>query len=130
MKQFKENIPIYLQLRDEIERAILSGSVTPDEMLPSIRTLSRQYQLNPQTVANAFNELQTEGVIYKKRGIGFFVEKEAIELLRKKLEDTYRNIELRQTIRKGKTLGLSKKELIATIEAVYHEGGINESTGN
>ncbi len=123
MKKFDDNVPIYLQLREEIEKAIILGSVKEDEMIPSIRTLAQQYRLNPQTVSNALSELVNEGVIYKKRGIGFFVEKEAQELLQKKKIADFRTNEMEQTIRKGKQLGVTRDEFIDAVESVYTQKG-------
>ncbi len=123
MKKFDDNMPIYLQLRDEIEKAIILGSVKEDEMIPSIRTLAQQYRLNPQTVSNALSELVNEGVIYKRRGIGFFVEKEARGVLQEKKLADFRKDEMEQTIRKGKELGITKSEFIDTVESVYSGKG-------
>ncbi len=123
MKKFDDNVPIYLQLREEIEKAIILGSVKEDEMIPSIRTLAQQYRLNPQTVSNALSELVNEGVIYKKRGIGFFVEKEAQLLLQQKKVTDFRKNEMEQTIRKGKQLGVTRGEFIDAVESVYSEKG-------
>ncbi len=123
MKKFDDNVPIYLQLREEIEKAIILGSVKEDEMIPSIRTLAQQYRLNPQTVSNALSELVNEGVIYKKRGIGFFVEKEAQLLLQQKKVTDFRNNEMEQTIRKGKELGVTRGEFIDAVESVYSKKG-------
>ncbi len=120
---FNENRPIYLQLREEIEKVILTGFLKPDEAIPSIRTLAQQYQLNHQTVSNALSDLVNEGIIYKKRGIGFFVNIDAKENLMKKKSKEFREKELTQIIQKGKSFGISKSEFVDTIELVYSKQG-------
>lgn len=121
--KFDDSVPIYLQIKEEIENAIITSSLQEDEAIPSIRTLAQQYRLNPQTIANAVGELMNEGVIFKKRGIGMFVEKGARERLRKKKSLQFRNDDLLKMISKSKSLGISKEELVQTIEALYQEGG-------
>lgn len=121
--KFDDSVPIYLQIKEEIENAIITSSLKEDEAIPSIRTLAQQYRLNPQTIANAVSELMNEGVIFKKRGIGMFVERGAQERLRKKKNLIFRNDELTKLVQKSKWLGISKQELIETIELLYNEGG-------
>ena len=64
---------MYLQLVYQIKALIATGRVKPDEELPSVRALSQQLVLNPNTVVRAYRELESEGLIYKKRGAGTFV---------------------------------------------------------
>ncbi len=121
--KFDDSLPIYLQIKEEIENAIITNSLKEEEAIPSIRTLAQQYRLNPQTIANAVSELMTEGVIFKKRGIGMFVEKGAQAKLRKKKNQKFHSDDLLKVIQKSRSLGISKNELIATIDTLYNEGG-------
>jgi DNA-binding transcriptional regulator YhcF (GntR family) len=121
--KFDDSVPIYLQIKEEIENAIITNSLKEDEAIPSIRTLAQQYRLNPQTISNAVSELMNEGVIFKKRGIGMFVEKGAQSKLRKKKSSEFRNDDLKKLVHKSKSLGISKKELVESIETLYNEGG-------
>ncbi|MDP8231999.1 MAG: GntR family transcriptional regulator [Candidatus Zophobacter franzmannii] len=86
--EFTNDMPIYLQLKKMVEEGIITGTYHTDDTLPSIRNLAQGYRLNPQTVASAFSELMNDGVIYKKRGLGFFVAEKAREnlLQRRKVE--------------------------------------------
>ncbi len=119
--KFDDSIPIYLQIKEEIENAILTGALVEEKAVPSIRTLAKQYRLNPQTIANAFNELINEGLLFKKRGIGMFVKREAKEKLKHKKMNEFRNCELEKVIRQGKTLGVKKEEILKTIEEIFNE---------
>ena len=121
--KFNDNIPIYLQIKEEIENAIITSSLKEEEAIPSIRTLAQQYRLNPQTVSNAISEILNQGVLFKKRGIGMFVEKGAQTRLTKAKRKKFLEIDLQACIEKSKSLGLTKTELIKTIEANYPVGG-------
>lgn len=121
--KFNEGIPIYLQIKEEIENAIVTSSLKEEETIPSIRVLAQQYKLNPQTISNAVSELISEGILYKKRGIGMFVEKGALKKLKKKKDNEFRNSDLKKLIFKSKSLGITKTELMNILDSIYEEGG-------
>ncbi len=121
--KFEDSVPIYLQIKEEIENAIITNSLKEEESIPSIRSLAQQYRLNPQTISNAISELMNERIIYKKRGIGMFVEKGAKSKLKKKKNQEFRNDDLIKLVHKSKSLGISKNELIETIISIYDKGG-------
>ncbi len=66
-------LPIYRQLVQQIRQAIARGDVKPDEQLPSVRQLSRDLVINPNTVARAYTELEHEGLLNNRPGRGVFV---------------------------------------------------------
>ena len=118
-----ESTPIYLQIKDEIEKAIIFGSLEEEEAVPSIRIMAKQYRLNPQTVSNAISELLNEGILFKKRGIGMFVEKGAQKKLKAKTYDEFIEADLRKLVSKSRSLGVSKLDLVKLIEESYDRGG-------
>lgn len=65
--------PLYLQIMDEVRRAIVVGSLQAEDPLPSVRELAGELVVNPRTVSQAYQELEREGVIYVRRGQGTFV---------------------------------------------------------
>ncbi len=65
--------PIYQQLTEQISAAVARGRLRPDERLPSVRELSQSLVVNPNTVARAYTELEREGVLYTRPGLGVFV---------------------------------------------------------
>lgn len=71
--QWNNKQPIYLQLKDAVVTQILDGSIAEGEMIPSIRQISMEYQLNPLTVSKAYQILVDDGIIKKQRGIGMHV---------------------------------------------------------
>ena len=65
--------PIYVQIMDEIRRAVVLGTLRPEDPLPSVRQLAVDLRVNPNTVAQAYRELERAGVVYVRRGQGSFV---------------------------------------------------------
>jgi GntR family transcriptional regulator len=76
-------VAIYLQIVRQIKYAIAEQTLRPGQLLPSVRVLSQQLAVNPNTVARAFQELQTDGVIETLRGRGVVVCKGAVDHCRK-----------------------------------------------
>lgn len=65
--------PVYLKLRDMIAAAIIDGRYAEGAMLPSVRTLAAQEGANPLTVAKAYQQFQTDGLVAVQRGVGMYV---------------------------------------------------------
>ncbi|MGD9649140.1 MAG: GntR family transcriptional regulator [Pirellulales bacterium] len=65
--------PIYQQLVEQVRAAVARGRLRPDERLPSVRELSQLLVVNPNTIARAYTELEREGVLYTRPGLGVFV---------------------------------------------------------
>jgi DNA-binding transcriptional regulator YhcF (GntR family) len=124
MRVFDEQTPIYLQMRQEIEKAIIRGRIREDEMVPSTRILSKTYQINQKTAVNALSDLLNENILYKKRGIGIFVSPGSREKLRQRKLKEYREEELISTINKGKELGIEKDEIIEVVAQIYKDEGV------
>ena len=70
---YRDPRPIYEHIKFSLRRLILSGTMQPDERLPSVRELSAQLAVNPNTVQRAYRELEAEGYIYSVAGKGSFV---------------------------------------------------------
>lgn len=75
-------LPIYRQLVSQIREAVARGKLRPEERLPSVRELSRQLVVNPNTVARVYTELEREGVLNTRPGLGVFVAQPKLELTR------------------------------------------------
>ena len=65
-------VPIYLQIMEQIKHAITTGAVRPGEQIPSIRKVAEDLVINPNTVAKAYRELEHQGVIEMRTGMGAF----------------------------------------------------------
>ena len=75
--------PIYRQLIDQVRRAIARGGLRSGERLPSVRQLSRDLVVNPNTVARAYTELEREGTLITQQGRGVFVAEPRTDLTKK-----------------------------------------------
>ncbi|MDE6018624.1 MAG: GntR family transcriptional regulator [Muribaculaceae bacterium] len=83
-----DNRPIYVRLADQICDRILLDEYRKLERIPSVREYAVSQQVNPATAARAFEILERQGVIFNKRGLGFFVAESAVETIRKMRLDT------------------------------------------
>jgi GntR family transcriptional regulator len=72
-----DNRPLYVQIMDEVRRALVRGTVGPEDLLPSVRELASELRVNPRTVSQAYAELEREGVVRVQPGRGTFVSPEA-----------------------------------------------------
>jgi GntR family transcriptional regulator len=70
--------PLYLQIMDEVRRALVVGSLKAEDPVPSVRELASELVVNPRTVSQAYRELEREGVLYVRRGQGTFVSPDAL----------------------------------------------------
>ena len=108
---------IYLQIREMIERDILRDNLQEEERVPSTNELAKLYAINPATAAKGINLLVDEGILYKKRGIGMFVEAGAKEQIKKKKKAHFYEDYIQSLLTEAANLGISKEELIAMITA-------------
>ncbi len=116
--------PVYEQLIDQLERLVLTGLLPPETQLPSVRSLSLELAINPNTIQKAYSELDTRGIIYSVPGIGCFVSPQAVSLLQAHTRGKLGN--LRSLAAELALGGLTKEELIACIDEVYQERGLSD----
>lgn len=76
---FHADKPIFLQIADTICDRILSGQLKGDDRVPSVREYGAEIGVNPNTMMRSYEKLTADGVIYNKRGIGYFVAPDAKE---------------------------------------------------
>lgn len=89
---FNDNKAIYLQISELLCEQILTRQWPPQEKIPSVRELGMTLQVNPNTVLRTYDFLQQNNIIYNKRGIGYFVEEDAIEkIIKHRREDFFKN---------------------------------------
>jgi DNA-binding transcriptional regulator YhcF (GntR family) len=113
--------PIFLQIAEGIEVAILSGAFEEESQIPSITEFSVQYKINPATALKGINILVDSGIVYKKRGVGMFVAAGAVEtLLGKRREQFYESF-IVSLITEARRLNLSENEIKSMIERGFKE---------
>lgn len=119
--RFENEKPIYIQLADWIADNIISGQIKEEEQIPSTTEISVTYKVNPATALKGVNLLVEKGVIYKKRGLGMFVSKGAVELLRKERQSDFFDSYVVKMLDEAKKLGLTKEEILSMIERGLQE---------
>lgn len=104
--EFNSNKPIYIQIYDAICEQILSGTLGPHERIPSVREYGAEIGVNPNTVMRSYEKLTNEGVIYNRRGIGYFISADAKEVVLEALRKDFMENELPAILKRMKLLGL------------------------
>ena len=126
---FKSGMPAYLQLVDQVKAAAASGELKPGEALPSIRPLAEELRLNRNTVAKAYAELESLGVIESLPGKGCFL-KQNHSPLRKEIRRKLLIEEIDQAIVMAHHMQVPGPEFLQLIkermEALEHKRRANE----
>jgi DNA-binding transcriptional regulator YhcF (GntR family) len=115
--EFDNNIPIYIQVINDIKKDIVSGVLVLGEKLPSGRDLALKYKINPNTANRIYRELEAEELCFTKRGLGTFVTEnhEKIKVIREEMADSF----LTAFIEGIKNLGFSKEDVVNMIVNKY-----------
>ena len=110
---YRDGRPIYEQVKDGFKRLILSGALREGDRLPSVRELSAQLAVNPNTIQRAYRELEAEGCVYTAQAKGTFAASPASlrETKKAALMQT-----LRETAAALRALGVSEEELHRGLE--------------
>lgn len=118
---FNTDKPIFLQLAEEIRQSILKGNLKDGEFIPSVRKLSSQFELNPNTVMNTIKTLVGEGILEKKRGLGMQIKVGTFNKLQEERKDKFLNNDLVNVIKNAKLLGVSLSDLKKQITIISKE---------
>jgi GntR family transcriptional regulator len=89
MSDWNDAQPIYRQLKEKLMNLILDGDIKEGDAMPSVRQISLELKINPLTVSRAVQELEDDGALEKRRGLGTFVRDGAREQLRAKERDRF-----------------------------------------
>ena len=126
-------LPIYQQLVQQVREAIARGDLKPEVQLPSVRQLSRDLVINPNTVARAYTELEREGLLNNRPGRGVFVAEPKDELTkdarRRRLLESPRPVPHRSGapgVLGGRSLA-ARIDSIAAVSMERGEGGLEMS---
>lgn len=112
--------PLYIQIMDEMRRAIVIGAFRPEEPLPSVRELAAELLVNPRTVSQAYHELEREGVVYVRRGQGTFVSPSMKHGAEERRRSLAREV-ARRALLEARRHALDVADLVATIEELAAE---------
>ena len=111
--EFRKQKSIYQQIADRLMDQILAGAPAEDERMPSVRDVAASMGVNPNTVMRSFDYLQGEGIIYNRRGVGYFASADAKEKILAIQRQEFLEEELPLIRQKMKLLGISIEELMA-----------------
>lgn len=110
--EFNSNKSIYLQICDNICEKILSGELQPEARIPSVREYGADIGVNPNTVMRSYEKLTNEGIIFNRRGIGYFISLDAQKTVLEAQRQDFIENELPQILKRMKLLGIDPKDVL------------------
>ena len=114
-REWNDGQPIYRQLKERVVHMILDGVLKEGQPLPSVRSVSAEYRINPLTVLKAYQELADDGLVESRRGLGMFVNSGAPNLLLRGERERFLSDEWPRIAATIERLGLTQKELEAAV---------------
>ena len=111
--------PIFLQIAEQLEDKIFTGVFPEETQIPSTNELSALLSINPHTVLKGMNRLVDEEILYKKRGLGMFVQTGAVEKIRKKRQSRFYEQYVAALLEEAEKLQMTKAEILSLIERGY-----------
>lgn len=115
---YRSASPLYEQVKDGLRRLILSGVLSEGDRLPSVRELSTQLALNPNTIQRAYRELESEGIILSVGGRGSFVADRS-GIRKKRVEELFGAAET--ALRELRELGIPGKDISERLEVFWRD---------
>jgi GntR family transcriptional regulator len=115
----RSSLPIYDQIKRGVREEILKERLKEGDTLPSIREMASQIRVNPNTVARAYRELEMEGIIMARQGLGYIVVSNR-DQVRDSVFDNL-SAELREPLLRMKKSGISLERLLEVIEKIWKE---------
>ena len=109
--EFSENKSIYLQICDAICERILSGELAADSRIPSVREYGAEIGVNPNTIMRSYEKLTSEGIIYNRRGIGYFISPDAQKIVLETQKEEFLKNELPLILKRMKLMGIDPKDV-------------------
>ena len=114
--------PIYAQIIERVQLAIITGHYKPGEKLPSVRELASEAAVNPNTMQKALSELEQSGLLYTQRTSGRFITEDTDRI--KRMKNSLATMQVREFIRKMRQLGLGDEEILQLIHTIMKEENI------
>lgn len=103
--------PLFLQIAEMVENSIIDGSLAEEGQAPSSNELAAFHRINPATAAKGLNQLVSDGILHKKRGIGLFVTTGARDALRFRRRERFARQYLDPLVAEANKLGLEIGEI-------------------
>lgn len=115
---FSNDKAIYVQIAERLCDEILTGQYKEDERIPSVREYAVLLEVNANTTVKSYSLLESEGIIYNKRGLGFFVSQGAKKEIRKTRKREFMKQRLPEMARQMQLLGISIEEVTQELQAL------------
>lgn len=112
---WNDSTPIYRQLKEKVIAMMLDGLLKPGDVLPSVRQIAADYQLNPITVSRAYQELADEQLVEKRRGLGMYMTEGAHEKLLASERERFLREEWPLVVERIQRLGLNVEKLMNAV---------------
>ncbi len=112
--------PVYEQIIKQLESYVLNGILTPHTQLPSVRGLSVQLSINPNTIQKAYSELDRRGIIYSVPGRGCFVSEDAKTILSNISKEKITILD--SLLDELKIAGVTKDEITKRVDYIFEKG--------
>ncbi|MFF2482846.1 GntR family transcriptional regulator [Paenibacillus sp. NPDC058071] len=122
---FDNNQPIYLQIMNHVKRQIITGKLKPGDKIESVREMAAELQINPNTIQRTFQELEREGIVETKRGLGRYVTSEELTIMQ--MKKGMAGDLLDHFVQGMKELGFRESEIVAIVSDAV--GMDKEETG-
>jgi DNA-binding transcriptional regulator YhcF (GntR family) len=117
-------VPVYRQLIEQVRREVMLGRLHPGDQLPTLKEVVEALAINPNTVAKAYSELEHEGLVVRRQGVGTFIASTAARPL---ATPPALLTSLFRWIGRAKDSGMSVEEIRALVAIALDEGDRNES---
>ena len=116
---FDNNIPLYLQVIDIIKKKIVAGVYQPGQQLEPVRALAGEYEINPNTIQRALQELENQNLVFSQRTRGRFVT-DNLDLIK---EERYKmsQVLIRESIEALYSLGFDKEDIVEAYKKILFE---------
>lgn len=110
----KSAVPIYLQIMDQIRRQVAAGVLAPGDQLPSVRELASQLVINPNTAARVYRDLEHDGLLESRRGMGTYIASGAAALAESERKRIARET-IEKVIQEARYLGLTDDMILRLV---------------
>lgn len=110
--EFDNNRPIYLQICDAICERILRGELEEENRIPSVRDYGAEIEVNPNTVMRSYEKLTADGLIYNRRGIGYFICTDARKRVLEAQRKEFMEKDVPEFLRRMELLGIDPGSIL------------------
>ncbi len=118
---FESDKPIFIQIAEWLEDAIMSNAFEEESQIPSITEISVMCKINPATALKGINMLVDKDIVYKKRGLGMFVKEGAVNKLMKERKNMFYESYIEVLLQEARKLNLNKEDIMEMIERGYEK---------